>query len=152
MATRNRNAQSVIAQLMMEDIGMGPSSGSVKGGGPTQNMLGVPDDETQVAMISMSTNGEMEEDDSQGFTEKELKLTKRFVELVGGADRARELLDKVDECEDCLGLIDDEESSDDDIINHMAGLMPLSADLPTGISNSLGMSALYNPSATVGSM
>lgn len=78
-------------------------------------------------------------DGDQGFSEQELKIAKRFIELVGGVDRAKEILDKVDECEDCLELLEDDD--DDATIAQVAGTIPSSPDLPTGLSS------LYNPSA-----
>lgn len=81
--------------------------------------------------------------DEEGFNEPELRLAKRFIELVGGAERARELVEKVAECEECLGIVDDD---DEDIIDHISSTMPTHADLPTGLYNGMGMAAQYNPS------
>lgn len=97
-------------------------------------------------------NGDYGEE-PEGYSESELKIAKRFVELIGGCDRARELLDKVAECEECLGLLDDEGSgSDENTIQKMAVMMPLQPDLPTSVKNGMDLASLYNPSAVGGSM
>jgi len=88
-------------------------------------------------------NGGYTEQDNE-CTEQDLKLTKRFIELIGGIDRARMLLDKVDECEDCLGLIDDE--NDESVIDKIAAIVPTLPDLPSGVD----LSMLYNPNAVTG--
>lgn len=86
------------------------------------------------------------------FTALELRLATRFLELVGGAARAKELIEKVVDCQECLGVDDQLEQIDGERINAMADMMPFSADLPT--ARSAGMprqasdySSLYNPSA-----
>jgi hypothetical protein len=85
---------------------------------------------------------EPEQDEEEGFTTQQLKIAKRFVELVGGAEKARALVDKVDECNECLDLIDDpSEASDASAIQKLAGAMPGLPDLP------MELSGLYNPSA-----
>ncbi len=81
-------------------------------------------------------------EEDKGFSETQLKIAKRFIELMGSADKAREIVDKVDECQECLGIVDDHAESDSSMIDQMAGMLPSSADLPMGLSN------LYNSSAS----
>ncbi len=71
-------------------------------------------------------------DDYPDFTEQEMRLAKKFVELVGCPERATELLNKVAECEDCLGLIDDSET---DEIGFVASTVPMAPDMPTMMAN-----------------
>ncbi len=66
------------------------------------------------------------------YCEEELQLAKRFIELVGDGDRAKELVAKVLDCEDCLGIIDDEMKTSQDI-SDIADQTPESMDLPTGL-------------------
>jgi hypothetical protein len=135
-----RNPQALIAALMMEDS-MDAGTGM---GSPTRETFGPP-----VNDVDMDNFETAEEEIPDGFTADELRIAKRFVELMGTADRAREAVEKVDECSDCLDLVDDaSESMDDhDQIAHMASMMPVTPDLPTKLTNTMGMSSLYNPSA-----
>lgn len=70
-------------------------------------------------------------EDEQQFTEEELQMAKRFLEAVGGADRARELLDKVVSCEDCLGLISDEDEDEELDIQRISDAMPEDVSMPS---------------------
>ena len=85
------------------------------------------------------------DDDEQTFSDLELRLAKRFIELIGNAEKARDLINKCDECEECLGIIDD---NDEDTISDVASMMPYDKDLPT--SRNIDLSSLYNPNATAG--
>lgn len=78
-----------------------------------------------------------EEGQEDGYTEDELRITKKYIEMIGGAERARELIDRVAECEDCLDIIDDEEAMSG-MIGRMADTMPSSPDLPTQLYNPVG--------------
>lgn len=144
-----KNMQSLIASLMNEDMGM---SSSIAGGSSAHQDMSMPMG-TEVDIVAVQGCDELE-DEPEGYTERELKLAKRFIELVGGADRARELLDKVDECEECLDLVDDEEAEDPDVsaIQKIAGMVPMLPDLPTSAKNGMDLSTLYNPSAVSGAM
>jgi len=101
-------------------------------------------------ITTFKPNGGYEEPDNTGkFSAIEIRLAKRFVELVGGYDRAKTVISKVQECEECLGIDDEsdqqEPQSEEDQIGQMAGMMPYSSDLPTGKNRNF--SSLYNPSA-----
>jgi hypothetical protein len=114
----------------MEDMRMDNQTSSAM---PARNELGNPetDDESAMVQVIGIEQGQEPRDEDDGYSSKELKLAKRFVELVGGADRAQALLDKVSECEECLDLIDDENcddgscSSDEDMIMQLAKMMPM---------------------------
>ncbi len=149
-----RTQQQIIAGLMPPDpineewgaAGLGGTSVGSAMGPSIGSSSNLGDGEALVVMQSgeEECEGGYCEDGDTNFTEQHLRLAKRFIELMGGADRAREVLDKVDDCEDCLGLIDDNQSaadSDSAAIEKMAGMLPNLPDLPMALSN------LYNPGA-----
>lgn len=139
----SNRSQRLIARLMFEEAGpISPMSGSM-----SQSAMGGP--ETEVEFLTADDPSELQED--KPFSENDLKIAKRFVELVGGVDRARELLDKIDECEDCIGLVDDEgmEEHDSSEITKLAQMMPSMVDLPTAVK-ALDLSSLYNDGAGSG--
>jgi hypothetical protein len=149
-----RTPQALIARLMTEGLvieepGM---TSMLSGATSAQQGQSLPFD-ADVSVVSVQDNDDLE-DDSEGYTAQELKLAKRFIELVGSADRARELVDKVDDCEDCLQLIDDRESERRDLsqIEKMAGLLPDLPDLPMATRAVTDLSTLYNPSAVSGTL
>ena len=131
----------------MEDMPMG---GSLIGGG---NMI-----QTSMSYNDNHNDNIMNPDDGgygretspeePQFTDLELRIARRFLELVGGIERARDLISRCDECEECLGIIDDDEM-DQQTISGVANMMPDEVDMPT---NSKDMSSLYNPSAIAGPM
>lgn len=98
--------------------------------------------------VLSGVHNDYENIEERDFNEFELKLAKRFIELIGDASRAKKLLSKCDECMDCLGLIDDDEQEDIETIEKVSDYMPSQYDLPT--KPSADLSALYNPSANVG--
>lgn len=68
-----------------------------------------------------------------------LELARELIMSAGSADRAREIIDKVDEVSQILDI------DDAGMISGMADMMPDDPDLPTGSMNSMGMSSMYNP-------
>lgn len=107
------------------------------------------EDEATVLLAEPCDNGDCDEDDDGSFNEFQLRVAKRFIELMGSADKARAVIDKVDECEECLGLIDDDDIRDDhdaSMIQKISSMLPGLPDLPMELSN------LYNPSANNQSM
>lgn len=150
-----RSQQQVIAGLMdrLDPLVESPSMtgmSTLMGGGSASTQddstLDVDAESTTVYM----TEPESDEDVNH-FNPTQLKIAKRFIELMGGADKARAAIDKVDEGEEFLGLIDDDDDgvradSDSSMISKMAGMLPGTPDLPMELSN------LYNPAAGGGSM
>jgi hypothetical protein len=153
--SRPHNPQSQIA-LMMESIDMPAQGGRPSSNAETPNSLGDSMDGENTEVLPVGSDQQQDDRDDE-FTDKELKLAKRFVELIGGADRARAAVDKVDEGEEFLGLLDDEECADGEcgpeggLIARLAGMLPAMPDLPTG-KMSMDVSSLYNPSAVGGAM
>jgi hypothetical protein len=137
--------------LVTEDPGM---TSILSGASSAQNAQSLPfDGDASISVVKIQEEPD-ELEEPEGYTAKELKLAKRFVELVGGADRARELIDKVDDCEDCLQIIDDEEVQRRDAaeIEKMAGLIPGLPDLPMAAKAVMDLSSLYNPNAVSGAI
>lgn len=126
MNTANQNTVNKIAKLMLE---MDPMSGSGLGGlaGGTMTTQAPAPLMTFNQLPGMGCQGNEcdQETAEQTFSERDLKIAKRFIELIGGADRAKELIEKVVECEECLGLVDDNEN-----INAFANSMPEYPDMP----------------------
>ncbi len=148
-----RSQQQVIAGLMdridpmVESPSMTGMSSMMGGGSAATRDDGMLDDTESTTVIL--SEPECGSDDEEGnLNEFQLRVAKRFIDLMGGADRAHAAIDKVDECEDCLGLIDDEDDDDQirsdhdsSMIEKISGMLPGLPDLPMELSN------LYNPSA-----
>ena len=60
------------------------------------------------------------------LSDEHLDLAKRYIELAGGIENARDLLDKLEECGECLGV----ESDDAETIEGIGDTMPSMPDLP----------------------
>lgn len=76
------------------------------------------------------------EDEYDQFSDAELQLAQQFLEQIGCPDRALELLDKVIECDECLGIDDDAQQ-----IETMALIIPDDPELPTNGA----FAAQFNP-------
>lgn len=118
-----------------------PGATSITSGSSTAQTIMVPPD-THTVFSEPSGYGVETEPEEPQFTDLELKLAKRFLELIGGPERARDLINKCDECQECLGLVGDD---DENTITSISQNIPSDVDLPTQNSSSL-----YNPSASVG--
>lgn len=141
-----RSSQALIASLMCENEYAPVYNGNMMGG--ITSMVGdlmnrpLGNSENEITVIGVDSD-----ENRDGYTPEELRITKRYIELMGSAERARELVDKVDECEDCLDIIDDQP----DDITKLASTMPHSPDFPTTYGAGSAKS-LYNRSAINGVM
>lgn len=133
----NTDIKAIIA--ILENVEVPGSTSILSGASMAQDemMLGDMDD------ASTNNGYDVQNNDDQEFTSTELKLAKRFIELIGGAEKAKDLIDKCDECQECLGLV-----SDDDQIQEISVMVPSDVDLPT--IKSKDFSPLYNPGAVSG--
>jgi hypothetical protein len=132
-----------IIMALLEDAGMPGSTSVLSGAASAQNtMLDQPEQYVDTSNIGYGVGTEPEEPE---FTDLEMRLAKRFLELIGGPERARDLINKCDECEDCLGLVGGDDESQ---ISSISELIPSEVDLPTPSRSDL--SSLYNPNATAG--
>jgi hypothetical protein len=147
-----RNQQYLIAGLMdrLDPMVESPSMtgmSTMMGGGSaaTRDDSVLDDQESTTVILAEPDCGAGDCDDGDHFSEFQLRVAKRFIDLMGGADKARAAIDKVDECEDCLGLVDDDDEVRDDhdssMIEQISSMLPGAPDLPMELSN------LYNPAA-----
>lgn len=147
-----RSKQQVIAGLMdrLDPMCESPSMTGMStliGGGPIStrgdSTLDTDMDSVSAVMIEPSCEGGDCDNEEGSFTATQLRIAKRFIELMGGAEKARAIVDKVDECEECLDIIDDDVrgESDSSMIDKISGMLPGLPDLPMELSN------LYNPAA-----
>ena len=83
--------------------------------------------------------------DECGVSPEVLDLARELVVQAGSADKAREVIDKVDEVMD---LLDDvvEGGSEADVISQFADSLPDEPDLPNNRHNDLGMATMFDPS------
>ena len=122
---------------IMEDMPM-PGGTSVMGGGA------MAQDAQEVGMDIMPSDYapdgiEVDTCDSEPVSPELLELAQELVMMAGGADRAREIIDKVQDVQEILDV------DDAAAIAGMADTMPEEPDLPNNRHNSLGMSAMYDP-------
>jgi hypothetical protein len=80
---------------------------------------------------------------NETFTEKEVKIAKKFISLVGGQERAATLLDKVIAADQMIG-VESEEELDRQNIEKIAEIMPTEVDYPTDYSSAFNPSSNYN--------
>lgn len=126
------NVVNSVARLMCEMEPMANTSG-IAGGAMAQDASSL----MTINQLPGGAESKYEDNgDCQEYSEEELQLAKQFIELVGDAERARELVDKALDCEECLGMIDDEEN-----IEFLASIMPDTPDMPT----SGGMAIQFDP-------
>jgi hypothetical protein len=125
---------------LLEDAGMPGATSVLSGAASAQNtMLDQPQPRMSTSNMGYGIPTEPEEPE---FTDLEMRLAKRFLELIGGPERARDLINKCDECEDCLGLVGTDDESQ---IASISELIPTDVDLPTPSRSNI--SSLYNPNA-----
>lgn len=87
---------------------------------------------------------ESNDGDIDRFDEEELLIAKRFIELVGGPERAKNLLDKVTDCAECLGILGDGDDAELNEIEVIGQSTPMAPDLPlTNLSAGLGVQSRY---------
>lgn len=145
MANKNTKDISLILSIMEDD--MVPGRTPMSGGIMAQTSMSYPDNHSD-DLLNPDNGGYGRDSgpEEPQFTDLELRLARRFLQLVGGIERARDLISRCDECEECLGLVDDE---DEQTINGVASMIPDEVDMPTMRSD---LSSLYNPSAIAGPM
>jgi len=117
MNSTSKSAVDMISDLM-EDSNQ---ASSMSGGVMSQEI-------SPLLTINQTPYQDDSQHDEDCFSDEELKMAKKFIEFFGGdSDRAREIIDKASDCEECLGMIDNEEED----ISMMAATMPETPDMPT---------------------
>jgi len=138
MNTHQVNLITEMAKMMTEQI---PAPGMTSGGGAeaqsAMNMLPGDANQPEVA-IDMGC----EDEENTQFQPEHIQAAKDLIAMVGGADKARELIDKVD---DALEVFETE-ADDEQAIDLVASLMPDVADMPMQKSITR-ISSMFDPSA-----
>ena len=100
-----------ILRLMNEDMNVPGSTQNLSGAKYAQeaemNELGtniLPGFNTEMNSTEDLTVGET-------FSDREVKIGKRFIELLGGHNRARDLLDKIIQSDQIFGITDDQQDA-----------------------------------------
>lgn len=143
--TRHTGDISMILSIMEDDLvpGRTPMSGGIMA---QTSMDYSSNHDEDILNTENGGYGQITEPEESKFTDLELRIARRFMELVGGIERARDLISRCDECEECLGLVD---VDDEETIEGVANMMPDEVDMPTSVKD---LSNLYNPSAIAGPM
>jgi hypothetical protein len=100
-----------------------------------------PSDDSSTISGGFDDCGGCEEED---ITEEELRLAKRYIDIMGSPERAQEALQRVLECEDCLGILDDDQGRESEIIGAIAAATPDDVDMPAEIP--VDVSKIYDVS------
>lgn len=121
-----------IAMLMEQIPIVGAEEGSMDTGGVDPNA-------GEVVAGPDSMMGDVEVGDDQGFDPQQISAAKEFVSLVGDTERARELIDKVDDAMEALD--GGSGNTDAETIDMVASLIP---DVPMqgGVAN---ITPMYDP-------
>lgn len=123
--------------LMNEEMPMAGTTSVLSGGAAAQGAEEVGMD---IMPSDYAPDGiETHEEDNCPIDPQLLEIAQELVAMAGGADKAREIIDKVQDVQEVLG-IDDMEA-----IAGFADTMPDEPDLPSNRHNELGMSAMYDP-------
>ena len=138
------NIANHIAQLMTEQMPSPGTTSTMSGASQAQSSMSATDQGVPSA-IAIDLGGVDEMDECGQFRPEDITAAKDLIALVGGADIARELIDKVDEA---LEVFDDGDQ-DAETIDLVASLIPEIPDMPMqkSITN---LSSKYNPGAQTG--
>ncbi len=130
-----------IVNLM--EMGIGAPGPHAPDGGMGGGMVNTGDVGNVMAGMMDQSVTPQEETYDENFSDAEMKLAKRFIELVGCPERAEELLAKALEGFEYLGMIDDNET-DAAAIGVVAQGVPMDVDAPSTIAH---MVSSFDPSA-----
>lgn len=141
MDTVSKSQINHILRLMMEDPMIGGATTNLTGAAYAQNAQDVYQDLGQSELEGFRDSDQpiQELPVNETYTDKEVKMAKRFIHLLGGRERARKLLDKVISADEMIGVRDDG-ANDRRSIETIASLIPSEVDYPTDYSPS------FNPS------
>ena len=139
----SNNSIKQILRLMTEDQTIGGSTSNLSGAKYAQDAQSAYQDMGHNTLNGFNSEENQFEDLSVGekYTEREVKIAKRFIALSGGSERARDLLEKTIQADQLLGISDSEEQQDRNDIEQIASVIPDQADFPTDYSSR------FNPSS-----
>lgn len=142
MNTQPRSHIDIILKLMNEDPMIGGATTNLTGASYAQNAQDVYQElgSNDLAGFKSSNVQINELPVNETYTEKEVKIAKRFIHLLGDKERARRLLDKVIAADEMIG-IEDSAVADQNNIEKIASLIPSEVDHPTDYSPA------FNPSS-----
>lgn len=139
MRNSSRQDISQILRLMNEDMNIPGSTENLTGARyaqeaelrdlGTNSLQGFTDETGQIEDLTIG----------ETYTDKEIKIGRRFVELMGSHERARDLLDKIVQSDQIFGVTDEE--NDANQIEQIASNVPEMPDLATNFS------ARFDPSS-----
>jgi hypothetical protein len=135
------NTITKIAQLMMEQIPAPGMSSTMSGAAQAQSAMNVLPGQTATTGFEMDTDMGCC-DDNNKFAPEHVAAARDFVAMVGSADAARELIDKVDEAMEVF----DDGDDDSEAIDLVATLIPDMVDMPMQKSMTR-ISSMFDPSS-----
>jgi len=133
------NAINSIVRLMMEQI-PAPGMGSNTSGVSPQSAMNVLPGQAAATGFEMNLD---DDDEGSGYQPEQVAAARDFIAMVGSAEVARELIDKVEEA---MGVFDDGGGDDTDTIDLVASLIPEVPDMPMQ-KNITRISSMFDPSA-----
>lgn len=144
MSTVSNKSIQKILYLMNENSTIGGATANLSGAAYAQEAsfpsMG------QSIMQGFNDEGQIDElEVNESYTEKEVKIARRFIKLLGGSERARDLLEKVISADSIIGIEEPEQYQEDrekSQIDQIAMMVPSEVDTPTDYS------ARFNPSST----
>ena len=143
MNSVSNNSIKQILRLMTEDQTIGGSTANLSGARYAQDAENIYQDMGHNTLDGFNSDQQQFEDLDVGekYTEREVKIAKRFIALTGGGERARDLLEKTIQADQLLGISTSEEEQDRNDIEQIASIIPDQADFPTDYSSR------FNPSS-----
>lgn len=143
MSTVSNKSIQQILYLMNENSMVGGATANLSGAAYAQEAsfpsMG------QNIMQGFNSEGPIEElEVNESYTEKEVKIARRFIKLLGGDERARDLLEKVISADSIIGVEEPEQAQEDhekSQIDQIATMVPNDVDMPTDYSSR------FNPSS-----
>lgn len=124
MATSKKDIDKIV-MLLSENAMVSGATTNLTGAGYAQDMENLGD---PPAMMDQEQNI-AEFDPSPTYTERDVRIAKRFIELAGGIDRAEDLLLKVRQSDEIFGF--SQEREDRESISRISDAMPSMPDLPS---------------------
>jgi hypothetical protein len=128
-----------IAKLMTEQLPMPGMTSHLSGGTASQDAMGMmPGDQELGGMDEPPCD----EPEATPFSQEQFQAARDLIAMTGSADRARELIDKIDDAVEVL----DDSGAEEQAIDMVADLIPQTPDAPMG-RGVLSIQSMFNPSS-----